>query len=114
MYDQYLNQSFPRKQVEKIGEIYLYSIEKGDNLYEISRSFNTKMEMVAALNNLNVNDILYPGQQLFIPVLTSHHHTAHATKPMMHSTENMMPYQVPATHHDSSMRMASSPYENYF
>ena len=44
-----------------------YTIEKGDNLYQISKRYNINPELLAALNGLNMNDYIYPGQEILIP-----------------------------------------------
>ena len=92
MYDQYMNQMFPRKQVEKIGEIYLYVTERGDNLYQIAKNFNTRMELIAALNNMQANDTIYPGNQLLIPVV----HEQYMDNAALTMPQNSM-YSMPQT-----------------
>ncbi len=44
-----------------------YTIEKGDNLYQIARRYNINPELLATLNGLNMNDYIYPGQEILIP-----------------------------------------------
>lgn len=44
-----------------------YTIEKGDNLYQISKKYNINPNLLASLNGLNMNDYIYPGQVLLIP-----------------------------------------------
>lgn len=44
-----------------------YTIEKGDNLYEISRRYNINPKLLAAINGINGNEYIYPGQELMIP-----------------------------------------------
>ncbi len=44
-----------------------YKIEKGDNLYEISRKYNINPKLLAAINGINDNEYIYPGQELMIP-----------------------------------------------
>lgn len=44
-----------------------YTIEKGDNLYEISRKYNINPKLLAAINGIDDNDYIYPGQELMIP-----------------------------------------------
>lgn len=44
-----------------------YTIEKGDNLYEISKKYNINPKLLAAVNGLNSNEYIYPGQELIIP-----------------------------------------------
>lgn len=44
-----------------------YTIEKGDNLYEISRKYNINPKLLAAMNGIGDKDYIYPGQELMIP-----------------------------------------------
>ncbi len=44
-----------------------YTIEKGDNLYEISRKYNINPKLLAAMNGIKDNEYIYPGQELLIP-----------------------------------------------
>lgn len=44
-----------------------YTIEKGDNLYEISRKYNINPKLLAAINGIDDNDYIYPGQEIMIP-----------------------------------------------
>ncbi len=50
---------------EKYFEIY--TIEKGDTLYEIARKYNINPELLAILNGLNQKDYIYPNQEILIP-----------------------------------------------
>ena len=45
----------------------VYTIEKGDSLYEISRKYNINPTLLASINGLNMNDYIYPNQELLIP-----------------------------------------------
>ena len=44
-----------------------YTIGKGDTLYQISRQYNINPELLAVLNGMNLNDYIYPGQEILIP-----------------------------------------------
>ncbi len=44
-----------------------YVIKSGDNLYEIARSYNINPELLSALNGLDLDDYIYPGQKIMIP-----------------------------------------------
>ena len=46
----------------RVGDIYLYTVRPGDNIYRIARNFNTKIEWIACMN-------IYPDQQLYIPFI---------------------------------------------
>lgn len=45
----------------RVGDIYLYTVRPGDNVYRIARNFNTKIEWIACMNKLD--------QQLYIPFI---------------------------------------------
>lgn len=44
-----------------------YVVEKGDSLYAISRRYNINPELLASINGLNMDDYIYPNQQILIP-----------------------------------------------
>ena len=44
-----------------------YKVEKGDTLYRIGREYNINPELLAALNGLNMDDYIYPDEQILIP-----------------------------------------------
>lgn len=44
-----------------------YIIKKGDSLYKIAMQYNINPELLAALNGLNMDDFIYPGQEIMIP-----------------------------------------------
>ena len=44
-----------------------YVIEKGDSLYSIARRYNINPELLASMNGLNMNDYIYPNQEILIP-----------------------------------------------
>lgn len=44
-----------------------YTVEKGDTLYQIGRKYNINPELLAALNGLNMDDYIYPNEQILIP-----------------------------------------------
>ena len=53
----------------RVGDIYLYTVRPGDNIYRIARNFNTKIEWIACMNKLNQQMMIYPDQQLYIPFI---------------------------------------------
>ena len=79
MYDEYMDNLFDRRpqpmpqpvpqQMPKVGEIYLYTVNRGDNVYAIARRFNANMKHIKDINDLDDDAMLYPGQTLLIPVL---------------------------------------------
>ena len=53
------------KNEEKYFNIYV--IESGDSLYKIAEKYNLNPTLLAALNGLEMEDYIYPGQELLIP-----------------------------------------------
>ncbi len=53
------------KHQEKYFNIYV--IESGDNLFKIAEKYNINPTLLASLNGLNMEDYIYPGQELLIP-----------------------------------------------
>lgn len=55
--------------VPKNSENYFnyYVIEKGDTLYEIGRKYNMNPELLASMNGLELDDYIYPNQEILIP-----------------------------------------------
>lgn len=44
-----------------------YTIEQGDSIYGIARKYNINPELLAGLNGLDMDDYIYPGQEILIP-----------------------------------------------
>lgn len=44
-----------------------YVIEKGDSLYKIAEKYNINPKLLASLNGLNMEDYIYPKQEILIP-----------------------------------------------
>ena len=44
-----------------------YKIEAGDTLYSIARRYNINPNLLASLNGLNMEDYIYPNQEIMIP-----------------------------------------------
>jgi len=44
-----------------------YTIESGDSLFQIARRYNINPELLASLNGLDMDDFIYPGQEILIP-----------------------------------------------
>ena len=44
-----------------------YTIEKGDSLYKIAQKYNINPTLLASLNGLNMDDFIYPNQEILIP-----------------------------------------------
>lgn len=52
-----------------VGNIFMYTVRRGDNLYAISRRYGTSPQIIACMNRINMNGKLFIGQKLYIPVL---------------------------------------------
>lgn len=44
-----------------------YVVKQGDSLYRIARQYNINPELLASINGLNMDDYIYPNQQILIP-----------------------------------------------
>lgn len=68
MYNSYMYDdervSFPR-----VGEIILYTVNRGDNVYRLAKTFNSDVAWIKAMNNLNDDALIDVNQQLLIPRL---------------------------------------------
>jgi LysM repeat protein len=42
-------------------------VEKGENLFRISVKYNVALDRLAEINNMKVNDPIYPGQKIKLP-----------------------------------------------
>ncbi len=81
MYNDEMYDMYQRKSVNKVGEIYLYVVEKGDNLWQIAKQFNSTVEWIRAINNLDQNGTIFPQQQLLIPVMDKQPRPAYREMP---------------------------------
>ena len=60
--------TIPQKQIEKPTITTIYTVKKGDTLYQIAKKYNTTVNDIKQLNNLTSN-LLSIGQKLKIPEL---------------------------------------------
>lgn len=44
-----------------------YKIKKGDNLYQIGKTYNINPALIAILNGLELNDYIYPNEIIMVP-----------------------------------------------
>ena len=49
-----------------LSSITLYIVRKGDTLWKLAKRFNTTVEDIAAVNDIENPDLIYPGQRLII------------------------------------------------
>ena len=45
----------------------VYKIESGDSLYKIAQKYNINPKLLANFNGLNMDDYIYPNQEILIP-----------------------------------------------
>lgn len=57
-----LNRSF----IESIPSLVVYFVEKGDTLWKIARKYNTSVDDILSLNDIEADYKIYPGQKLII------------------------------------------------
>ena len=49
----------------------VYVVKKGDTVYKIAKRFGTTMEAIILANNLRNPNLIYPGQILLIPMVST-------------------------------------------
>ena len=49
----------------------VYVVKKGDSVYKIAKRFGTTMEAIILANNLRNPNLIYPGQVLLIPMVST-------------------------------------------
>ena len=49
----------------------VYVVKKGDTVYKIAKRFGTTMEAIILANNLRNPNLIYPGQVLLIPTVST-------------------------------------------
>ena len=47
--------------------IIMYIVKKGDSLWKIAKMFGSTVDDIARVNGIENEDLIYPGQKLFIP-----------------------------------------------
>ena len=55
-----------REYLSSLASITLYMVRKGDTLWKLAKRFNTTVEDIAAINDIENPDLIYPGQRLII------------------------------------------------
>ena len=51
----------------RVGEIVLYTVHKGDNVYRIAKTLNSEVAWIQAMNQLNDDLLIHPQQELLVP-----------------------------------------------
>lgn len=52
-----------------VGEIILYTVNRGDNVYRLAKTFNSQVSWIKAMNNIEDEKMIHPNQQLLIPMM---------------------------------------------
>lgn len=68
MYNPYMYED-ERITYPRVGEIILYTVNKGDNVYRIAKTLNSEVPWIQCMNNLDEDIKIYPNQQLLIPIV---------------------------------------------
>lgn len=69
MYNPYMYEDEERLRFPRVGEIILYTVNKGDNVYRLAQTFNSEVAWIQAMNRLNEDNLLQINQQLLIPMM---------------------------------------------
>ncbi|MDO4535288.1 MAG: DUF3794 domain-containing protein [Clostridium perfringens] len=52
---------------EKTASIIIYVVQKNDSIWKLAKKYNTTMEDIIKLNNIENPDVIYEGEKLIIP-----------------------------------------------
>ncbi|MEZ0536578.1 SPOCS domain-containing protein [Caldicellulosiruptoraceae bacterium PP1] len=50
----------------RLAPIYIYTVQKGDSLWKIAKKYRTTVEKIVAFNQIEDENLIYPGQKLII------------------------------------------------
>lgn len=53
----------------RVGEIVLYTVHKGDNVYRIAKTLNSEVAWIQVMNQLNDDLLIQPQQELLVPIV---------------------------------------------
>ena len=53
----------------RVGEIVLYTVHKGDNVYRIAKTLNSEVAWIQVMNQLNDDLLIHPQQELLVPIV---------------------------------------------
>lgn len=56
----------PSEIIDKIPSITVYVVKKGDTLWKLAKRFNTTVQDIVNINNIENPDLIYPNQKLII------------------------------------------------
>ena len=69
MYNQYMYENEDRIVYPRVGEIILYTVNKGDNVFRLAKTFNSDIAWIQLMNGLNEENLIQTNQQLLIPMM---------------------------------------------
>ena len=53
----------------RVGEIVLYTVHKGDNVYRIAKTLNSEVAWIQVMDQLNDDLLIHPQQELLVPIV---------------------------------------------
>jgi len=54
------------EELKKLPSMVVYTVKKGDSYWSIAKKYNTTVEEIAQLNEVDANEMIYPGQKIMI------------------------------------------------
>ncbi len=55
-----------KEELDKYPSMTVYQIKKGDTLWELAKRFNTSVKDIQEINDVDLSDMLHPGQKIII------------------------------------------------
>lgn len=55
-----------KEEIKKFPAIVIYFVKPGDTLWKLSKKYNSTVQSIAQINNIENPDLIYPGQRLLI------------------------------------------------
>ena len=71
MYNPYMYDN-ERVSYPRVGEIILYHVNPGDNVYRLAKTFHSEVEWIKIMNGLNDDFMIRTNQELIIPIMYDH------------------------------------------
>ncbi len=68
MYNPYMYED-ERVTYPRVGEIIMYKVKPGDNVYRIAQVFGSQVDWIQCMNQLDEKYMIHPQQNLLIPIL---------------------------------------------
>ncbi len=77
----------------------IYTVEKGDNLYNIANKYNISLKDLLDINGLDKDNYIYPGQEIMVPkdnvkvIITSNEETINSASKRLGLNNEELLYQ---------------------